>query len=415
MQDRAFLILAPFWRNPSHVGVYRVDRFVRWLAGQSIPVTLVCAGNSDRVTETEWGKEITIKDPLNIHGDISADGSFKKSNRKPNALRRWLAEWLLNPDPTIVWAKRVAGHPLVKQQMSSITDVLASNPPDACHVGAYLLARAYNKSLIVDMRDGWLDEPLKPLLQRSRIRQWQEGRLERKILKQAKQIFVTSEVWKELLASRLPFTEEKTVVLTNAYPKLERPKPDATLEKNGMLQLMHAGRLTGSSNSRKPSYLLRPMLPAIKNLDQHGKVLFLGNLADQDLEEIDGFEQPMAKHAWQLDTAGRVTRERMLQIMESMDGLLLLSTSHAAIPSKFFEYLTIGKPILASTPAKSSVWRIGERLPQVFLVDYTQNAPQESVLNFLKACQRNEHFPEVPESFTESTLSQIFLTSLKVI
>ena len=133
MADRAFLILAPFWRNPSHVGVYRVDRFVRWLAGQSIPITLVCAGNSDRVEQKEWGLEITIKDPLNIHGDVDPSGSFQKAQRKPNALRRWLAEWLLNPDPTVVWSRRVASHQLVQQHMGPVTDILYSSPPDACH------------------------------------------------------------------------------------------------------------------------------------------------------------------------------------------------------------------------------------------------------------------------------------------
>ena len=414
MPLRKFLILAPFWHNPGHVGVYRVDRFVRWLGSRNIPVVVVCAGRADGVADADWGHTITIKDPLNIFGEVNESGEFKKSSRKPNALRRRVAEWVLNPDPSIVWSKRVASHALVQQYMAGVTDVLSTSPPDASHVGAYQLAKKHQKKLIVDMRDGWLDEPLKPLLQRSRFRQWQEGRLERKILRQADKIFVTSDVWRELLENRLPFTHGKTTTLTNAYPDIQVDNTAEADIKKGALQLLHAGRLTGSSNSRKPAHLLRPLLPAIKAMPGRGSLLFLGNLEPADLNDLDQFKPSFEAHAWHLETEGRVSRERMIQIMETMHGLLLLSTSHAAIPSKLFEYLATGKPIFAATPYQSAVWRIGESLQQVFLVDYNSDAPQESTTNFLKACQRNDHFSEIPANFTESTLSEIFFTALNI-
>ena len=409
---RKFLVLAPFWKNPSHVGVYRVDRFVRWLSSKNIPVVLVYAGRNDSVNDVPWGVEVSIKDPLNLFGAEDESGTFTTAQRRPNALRRWAAEWLLNPDPAIVWSKRAAAHPLVYKYAREATDILASSPPEAPHVGALRLAQKIGKPLIVDMRDGWLDEPLKPLLQRSKIRQMMENRLESKVLKQASQIFVTSAVWKELLENRLSFTRGKITVLTNAYPALANFEKDSPVQANGSIRLMHAGRFTGSSNRRKPKHLLRPLFDAVQRLDESGSALFLGNLENQDVEDIESYRDPMENNQWTLEMAGRVSRERMLSIMSEMNGLLLLSTSHAAIPSKLFEYLITGKPILASTTRDSAVWRLGEKIPQVYLVDYTENSSPTSSIEFLKACRCNNGSADIPTDFTESELSQIFFSAL---
>ncbi|MFK7847036.1 MAG: hypothetical protein AB8G77_17165 [Rhodothermales bacterium] len=425
---RTFLIIAPFWRNPGHVGVYRVDRFIRWLASKDIPVVLVRAGQEEHTEKTPWGVEIAIRDPLNIHGDIDQSGTFKKADRRPNALRRWVAEWVFNPDLSVVWAKRIAKHPLLQEHMDRVTDILASSPPDSLHLGAYELAKAYNKRLILDRRDGWLDEPLKPLLQRSRIRRFMEGRLERRVLKEAAIVFVTSEVWKEHLGKRLPFILDKTTVLTNAYPATLSSNnqvsgnnfvtpPDSASAQHTIsetVELLHAGRFTGSNHRQKPQHLLTPLLDAVGSMQSSGSILCLGNLEPEDFSAIDQFKAPLAEHAWTLETQDRVSREQMLQIMGTVNGLLLLSTPFASVPSKFFEYLASGKPILAATQKGSAVWRISEQLPQVFLIDYTQQQFSESVVQFLEACQRNEHYSIKPDDFTESTLSQIFFTALNI-
>lgn len=407
--SRKVMIIAPFWRQPQHVGVYRIDRFVRWLSAESVEVILVRAGRTDQVRHVAWGVEITVRDPLGLYHD-PAEQAPRTPVRRPSRLRRLAAYLLFNPDPTVVWAKRAARHPAVLEHGRDVDWVLSSSPPESAHVAASLLAMRLGTDLIVDLRDGWLDEPLKPLLQRSRIQRWREGRLESRVLRQAKHIFVTSIVWRSLLERRLPFTLGKTTVLTNGYP----PGWGATIQQGGRrsasdgLTLLHAGRFSGSSNARTINLLLEPILKGARYGNVKGKAILLGRLEPEDLAEVDYWKPQMEAAGWSLEWHAPIPRLEMLKRLSEADGLLLLSASHAAIPSKLFEYLPTGRPILALTPRDSAVWTLGQHLPQVFLADCTlPDQDAGTVARFLAACAAGQPFV-VPADFNEETLSQVF-------
>ena len=186
------LIIAPFWRHPMNVGNYRVDRFTRWLKDGGYQVVIARAGPEDDVEQTDAGHEITLRDPLTLY-PVAETRSTRR--RKPNKVRRFLAYVVFNPDPSIVWARRVVNHPLVKEYAGNTVCVMSSGPPDSSHIAASRLAERFGAKFIADMRDGWLDEPLKPLLRKYKFQQMREGRLEKRILSQADRIVVTSEVW----------------------------------------------------------------------------------------------------------------------------------------------------------------------------------------------------------------------------
>jgi hypothetical protein len=94
-------------------------------------------------------------------------------------------------------------------------------------------------------------------------------------------------------------------------------------------------------------------------------------------------------------------------------GLLLLSASQAAIPSKTFEYIATGKPVLAACPEGSSVWRMASDLPQFFLVDYRDPTRcSDAVRAFLNACETGSNCFEVPERYSERFLKELFLAQV---
>ena len=165
-----------------------------------------------------------VRDPLGLHGDPPEDAKNRQTPREYNALVRLAALLAFNPDPAILWSRAMARHPEVLKYGAGARFVLSSSPPESAHVGTALLARRLRAELVVDMRDGWLDEPLKEVLERSALQRWREGRLEKRVLERADRIFVTSETWKTMLAARLPFTRHKTTVLTNCYPRSLFPR-----------------------------------------------------------------------------------------------------------------------------------------------------------------------------------------------
>lgn len=418
------MLIAPAWGDSSYVGNYRLERFVRWLSAKNIKIVLVRAGDSDYSCEVDWGVEVVIKDPFNFYPDykrqnlVSDNKTIRKpSKRRPNSLRRFFAYLLFNPDPSVVWAKRVANHSLVLNQGQGISWILSSNPPESSHVAAFVLAKRLRAELIVDMRDGWLDEPLKPILKQLPWRKWQEKRLERKILNQAKKIFVTSVVWQKMLEERLPFAKGKTVVLTNGYPqnntKIEKENLNIKNSESKKITLIHAGRLTASSYVRDVSILLKSLLIGIKHIKTKGYITFLGNLENQDLETLNHWHPHFQEEQWTLNPQSAIPREKVLSKLISSDGLLLLSNENARIPAKFFEYLATRKPILAVTLKNSAVWQISNEIPQVFLVDIKQNYDTSTIVQeFIKACSSRKYDTEVPKDFREEELSRIFYHSL---
>jgi len=411
------LVVAPFWGQPQHVGVYRVDRFVRWLSGRGVKIVLVRAGRSDHAEDTPWGIEITIRDPLGLYPESEKAGDTTAATaRRPNRLRRLAAYLLFNPDPSVLWARRVFAHPLVLWYGHGSDLVLSSSPPESAHVASYALAKRLGVGLIIDMRDGWLDEPLKPLLQRSRLQRLREGRLEKRILRFARYIFVTSEVWRDLLEQRLPFTRDKVTVLTNGYPPgFEKIAPSC--QKKGWprrITLLHAGRFSGSDSTRRVKHVLAPLLSGISTLDYKGDVVFLGMLEPEDLQDVAFWRSQFEAKGWSLAVRPPLPRQEMLDLLVQADGLLLLSASRAAIPSKLFEYIPTGRPILAITRQGSAVWNLSNGLPQAFLLDYTQ--PQKAasaVADFLLACATADYTWVVPPEFTEECLSQTFLRTIE--
>lgn len=408
------VIFAPFWNQPGHVGNYRIDRFIRWLSAQKFEIVLIRAGSHTQNCPKPWGIEMTIKDPLGLYRDPLPGGN-EVTKRTPNKLRRLLAYAMFNPDPGIVWAHYAARHPEVLAQARDASFVLSSSPPESAHVGAALLAKKLKTRLVIDMRDGWLDEPLKALLQNSAFQRWREGRLEKKILKQADSIFVTSSIWLKLLSQRLPFVETKIHLLNNGYPRSELFDLSAQKKRlpHEAIHLVHAGRFTGSSLSRKVSYLLSPLWMGLNDTHPKGTITLLGELEEQDKKDLEQWQEKFASKGWSIVLMDALPRAQMMHFLMQADGLLLLSASQAAIPSKLYEYLLLQKPIFTSTPKNSATWEIGEGLEQIFTLDYRQ-PHKESVESFLAACVTDINKYAIPQQFSEEVLSDIFIKSLSV-
>lgn len=401
------VLFAPFWRQKGHVGNYRVDRFARWLADEGYAVIMIRAGSSDGECQQSWGQEITVRDPLGLHRDISPGSANHVSPRKPNKLRRALAYWVFTPDPTIVWARAAARHPMVVQAAQGAAFILSSSPPESAHVGAWLLSRQTGIPHIVDMRDGWLDEALRPLLHTSALRRWREGRLEARILRDAKSIQVTSDVWKTLLCDRYPAFASKVHVLTNGYPQhTTAPKPKPSRKPNDELVLIHAGSFLGSRLTQSPDLLLEPLLHNLSGQSPSGVVQLIGPLSNNELTIIEPFKSRFAAIGWRIECLGSLPRSEVLALLPKADGLLLLSASHAALPSKLFEYIPTGRPLFVVTYKGSATWNICALLPQATLIEAAIGSVTPD-MTYQTPCYAKPAF-QIPPEFCERSLAQTF-------
>ncbi|MEQ1528081.1 MAG: glycosyltransferase [Methylococcales bacterium] len=412
---KTVIIIAPFWHESGHVGNYRIERFIRWFTGSGIHVVLVSAGSADREAQQPWGLELTIRDPVGLYRDTEPSGESPKP-RKPNKLRRALALWLFNPDIGVVWANRVAKHAKVLQHAAGAEFVLSSSRPESAHVASWRLAKQLNCKLVIDMRDGWLDEPLEPLLMTSSIRRFVEGRLEKKILAAAEQIFVTSEVWRELLVARGVAKAERVAVITNAYPDFDFSTVAAESSKHKNrhpIELLHTGRFRASRSSQDPALLLEPLRIGLAGRDLKGSINLLGQLDAEEQVEIENYGPKMAAVGWGLVCHTPVSRSEAMTRVGQADGLLLLCAAYAAIPSKVFEYIPAKRPLLIVAKPGSAIWRVGMNIKQATLLDYSQpDTWREAIELFLNMLNSNQYESSCPEIYSDAYLGKLAMASL---
>ncbi|MBE0627721.1 MAG: glycosyltransferase [Burkholderiales bacterium] len=410
-ESKKLVIVAPYWCDPQHLGSIRVERFVRWLTAAGMRVMLVAGGEKDNWREEAWGTLVTVRDPLGIYRERRTNPVAKPP--RPHLLR-WPAYALLSPDPGVVWAWRASRHPLVIEHGAGADLVISSSVPESSHVAAARIAERCAARLVVDMRDGWLDEPMKPFLRHSPLRRLREGVLERRILRQAAVILVTSEQWRRLLVQRLPFTAEKTVTLTNAYPAgctLPGASDITVRPRERRLTLLYAGRIFTSRAERRIEHLLAPLLAGLQGCGTSGTLSFVGNLSQDEVDGLNGWGADLQQAGWAIATRAALPRAAALELMRQADGLLLLSSSHASIPAKLFDYLCAQRPILALAPAASAVAELAPQLRQLFALDYRDAAASPVVAEFVQACRSGQSY-DMPVQFDEAHLQAIFLAAL---
>ena len=434
------MIVAPFWSNRQFVGSYRVERFVRWLSTDGIRAVLVTAGETEYVKTMPWGYEVSVVDPFSsafmrvrrtwsravAHFDrshcpvkeLDDRNSESASKRRLKNLALSASQMLLSPDPGVLWGRRILNHPSVLRLGRQVRFVLASGPPESAYLSAGALAERFGAEFIVDMRDGWLDEPLKANLLQFAVARWREGRLEARILRQARRILVTSELWKEMLERRLPLVRGKVTVLTNAY------RPDCRGEGAAMrrartsacVRLLHLGRFEASRHTQSAAHLLAPLLEGMRGAASppKGEITLLGGLRRRELDALNIWQREFQSIGWTLQAMPAVPRERTTEYLDAADGLLLLSACHAPIPSKLFDYLPTKKPILNVGLEGNAVWRVCERLPQVFSADCRRpESAARVVQRFMEACSGDVAYEcIVPESYTEEHLRDVFRSVL---
>ncbi|MCH8494078.1 MAG: hypothetical protein LAT57_00415 [Balneolales bacterium] len=410
---------------PGNVGVLRAKRMVNWLLEEGFRVNIIRAGIKNSSVEADFGRVITIADPLKIYGETvvlqqnqpkekqaqSEEKTYTQVTRKPNKFRRWLAYVLFTPDLTLPWAKKVGLNQEVLHLSKNCGFVLASSPPESAYLAASRIARYSGAKFIMDMRDGWLDEPLKPLLQSSAIQKMRESRLEKRMITQANTIFVTSGVWKSKLLSRYPHIDRKTVTLTNAYPTIEPVAKPYKKVSSGRLQLLYAGRISSSGSNRRISVLMNPLLDLAKNNTHKLDITFLGNLVEEEEQEIFEWKQKFEPHGCQILRHQHVPHSGALELMQKSDVLLLLSASEAAIPAKFFDYVACKTPIICATPENSALQKAAQGIPQCFCFDPANPHNLHQLTDFLDSISKNQISTKLPEQFELDYLKQIFIKS----
>ncbi len=411
------LIFAPFYNNPKHVGSFRVGRIIKWLRKNSFNVNVVSRGSTNAIHNMEWGTNYVIKsDLLDISDKLVMAGRKNPFVKVLAKIAKLIFAVFCIPDEELLWARKAIKNKKVVELAKGTSFFFSSSPMESAHIAPYKLSVKMKKPFVVDMRDGWLDDSLKPdYLLKLPIRNKLEQRLEKTVLFSSRLIFVTNMNWKKSLVGRYPDLENKVAVLTNAYPDINFEfAPNGKNTDTHKVTLCYAGRFGGSDKKRKFLYLFKPFNNIASGEFSDILIKIYTDLSRQDKEELNYIEEKRSSGTYSYEIFDFIPRMELMKELHKAGGLILLSASQNAVPAKLFEYMVTKKPVLAITFKGTAVWEMCLELPQFFLYDIEgdEGENKKTAEMFLDACMTGKYEYALPEKYTEDYLEKIFKDNL---
>lgn len=240
--------------------------------------------------------------------------------------------------------------------------ILTSPPPSFALIGIFL-KKKISVPLILDFRDPWSKHPV---FTDSLLKKSLSEIFERKTINAMDSITTVTSTHCEYLKKKYPFIKEKIYHIPHGFDeedfKVIRKKKKETFE------IAYVGGLAGETGSGK--YFFN----ALKNLVEEKKipkgklkVKIVGYISDQEKEIIK--KLGLSKY---VDLKGFFPRKKALEELQKADAAWLsYKGSPFIVPSKLYEYIGSGKPILATVDKNSEIAQIIKDLKIGIVCNYS--------------------------------------------
>jgi glycosyltransferase involved in cell wall biosynthesis len=299
-------------------------------------------------------------------------------------VERFIRKFLLPGVTGTQWAVLAyrAARKFVAQDPNRRVTIFSTFPPLGTHLAAFLLARKTGYPWIADFRDPLADNPGSGDLNDFQHKIYR--RLERTFVNRAARVIANTDAAETRLKSMYPARAGNVHLIWNGFDPEQRLEALPLLE-NSCRVFSHVGELYEGRS-------ITPLLESIKRLLDAGrleqnkiKIRLVGAARTSSLPD-PAFLEAATTEGWLDLIPHHVPQAEAHCIMQSSDGLLLVQPhSTLQVPGKLYEYLQIGRPILAFVPPHSSIERILQKSGIPYACAYSTgdgSALDDAVLRF---------------------------------
>jgi len=341
---RRILMLAYWYPPENESGALRPFRFCKYLPMYGFESLVVAASSAG--TTPEAGRVYRVPDARN-------------EGRMANAIA-WMTrmlEHVLPYNDRLEWVPHAVACAGSLLDSEAIRVIVSSSPPVATHVAALYLKQRHGASWIADFRDPLAGNPFRT----RRMGVPYDFVLERSIVSCADAIILNTDAAFDTLAQRYPGQRSKMHLIWNGYDPEDQFQA-VRIEPDRNKTIAHFGSIYGG---RHPGELLRSLQRLLQRGALQGRgvrVSLVGSIDhDQPWIKHSSFAK-MASTGHLQFTDRAIPRDQVRTLMGETDYLLLLDINELGaalqVPGKLFEYMRIGRPILAFTAKESPVDRI---------------------------------------------------------
>ena len=317
------------------------------------------------------------------HSERTEDSSRQIAFSPPLAGKRTLllwkcfTEWLSYPDWYHGWYR-----PALKAvdrlfERFRFSAVFSTSPPRTAALIAHQVARRYRVPWIMDLRDPWLDyDEGWSAVKCALLRHFYLSSFAQ-CLQLADAIVVNTKAYAINLRAKYPFCREKLCVLPNGVDSsvIISQTPCA---RPGKLVIAHFGTVYGTRTARPFLEGVARWLSTAPEARRSVETWFYGDTQSEDVADLAmrlGIAEMVRVHP-------AVPRQDVFQLMEQCAVLLLLAQKQPLqVPGKVYEYLAMGKPIIAMTERDGATGMLLQDAPGSYIVETPEDVAQ--VLNVL--------------------------------
>jgi hypothetical protein len=344
------VLLIAFYFPPFHrsSGSLRVLKLTKYFPSFGIePVILTATPRAYDKTDDHLLAQIPT--------GVAVHRAFAFDAKQHFSFRGAYFDFMALPDRYSSWipAGIISGWRLIRQQQ--IVTIFSTTPIPSAHVIAYALQKLTKKPWIADFRDPIWDEYFQGSGRELRVRQWVESLA----VRHATRVTVTTDGIRRLLLKRYSDSDpEKIIVVENGFDDSDFNGVLAP-QRNGRkeIRLVHAGLLDPVDRDPLPFFqAVKKLLVKDRNLKSELRVDLIAPGDDgRYAKEIERLALGEVIHL-----RPALPYHQALREMAEADILLLFQgeSCDLQIPAKGYEYLRIGRPILALTTTAGETGRL---------------------------------------------------------
>lgn len=288
---------------------------------------------------------------LSAAGSGTGGTPRRRSRLKPLA-RRIVDDYLAVPDYAVGWSIAAGIRAGNWMKANGVSIFVTTSPPHSTLLAGFLARAASGAAWVADMRDPW---PTLAFGKAETFRWKVTGAICSTAVHSADRILANTGRFAELLHADPRIPPGRVEVLPNGYDADEIGKARAVASRgspNGPFVVVHAGTLY--KGLRQPVEVLDAMA-RVNRLRPGGRSVHLVLPGDSAYHHDRDLSRAIQERGLegQVEFPGYVPHEEALAIEAAADLLLLIQGGpfHLQVPSKAYEYLAIGRPILAVTSA----------------------------------------------------------------
>ena len=348
-------------------GINRTLKFVRYLPERGWdPIVLSAHPRAYPVIGSEQLEEIPPHVPVrrafafDSSRHLGIRGTYFKCTAIPD---RWVTWW---------FGAVTAGLSLIRQYRPDV--IWSTYPIATAHMIGMTLSRLTGIPWVADLRDSMTEDgyPADRLTRACYL--W----IEKRVMRFSTKIIFTTEGTKRMYQQRYPDVEaDKCIVLPNGYDEEDFRCIDSVIQmplvEGRLLRVLHAGVIY--PYERDP----RPFFRALARLKREGHLSPDRLRVDLRATGHDAYYISLVKELGIEDLVyvlPPIPYQEALQDCAGADVLLLLqggSCDHQ-VPAKVYEYLRLGRPILALTTEKGDTAQVLKHVGGAFIIDMADEA-----------------------------------------